>query len=252
MNAVCNLKLDQSSDTFAHDQQSASLTLNMTGENLNLIDIWWFQNLGIQDYTFLCKSWIIFKDWPFSAISQSPPAALADHNPLVLSIDLSFKIKRSQRWGFNTLLLNDTNFNSEFRTRISSFLDDNKSSVADARFVWMATKGLIRDFTISYMSHLKKARNLRVKELEEKCLCLEKTRKERYSSTVKEELQVTRQELNDLLRRQAEFIIHRTRKNYYCNGSKPSQLLALKLKQSEFKASTDSIRYPTIGGITWM
>ena len=67
--------------------------------------------------------------------------------------------------------------------------------------MWMATKGFIRDFTTSYASHMKKVRNLRTKELEEKCLCLERALKKNYSNTVSDELQVVRQELNDLLRK---------------------------------------------------
>lgn len=97
---------------------------------------------------------------------------------------------------------------------------------------------------------MKKVRNLKIKELEEKCLCLERALKRKYSKRVSDELQVVRQELNDLLRRRAEFIIHRTRKNYYWNGSKPSRLLALKLKQCESKASIDSIQHPTKGLIS--
>ncbi len=65
--------------------------------------------------------------------------------------------------------------------------------------------------------------------------------------TVRDEFQVSKQELNDLLRRRAEFIIHRTRQKYYCSGSKPSRLLALKLKQCESKASIDSIQHPFKG-----
>lgn len=123
-------------------------------------------------------------------------------------------------------------------------------SVDDARLVWMATKGFIRDFTTSYASHMKMVRNFKIKELEEKCLCLERALKRSYSTTISDKLQVVRQELNDLLRRWAEFIVHRTRQNYYCNGSKPSRLLALKLKQCESKASIDSIHHPTKGPIS--
>jgi len=65
--------------------------------------------------------------------------------------------------------------------------------------VWMATKGFIRDFTTVYASHMKKVRNLRIKELEEKCL--EMALKRNYSNTVSDELQVVRQKLNDLLRK---------------------------------------------------
>lgn len=49
-------------------------------------------------------------------------------------------------------------------------------------------------------------------------------------------------ELNDLLRRRAEFIMHRVRQSYYFNGSKPSRLQALKLKHNESRASINTIK----------
>lgn len=42
---------------------------------------------------------------------------------------------------------------------------------------------------------------------------MEKILKKRYSNAVSDELQVAKQELNDLLWRRAEFIIHKTRQN---------------------------------------
>lgn len=105
----------------------------------------------------------------------------------------------------------------------------------------MATKGCIRDFTSSYVSHLKKEKSRRICELERKCHILEKQLKGKYAKSVEKELRGVRVELNNLLRRRAEFIMHRVRQSYYFNGSKPSRLLALKLKQSESRASINTI-----------
>lgn len=191
--------LDRSTSLFTHSQQSASMALNTMIDNLNLFDVWRFQNSGSRDYTCFSAYHKSFSRIDYFLLSRGLkdciipvkflPATLADHNPLILGIDLSFKSKKSQRWRFNTSLLNDTAFVSEFRIKLSTFLQDNMGSVEDARLVWMATKGFIRDFTTSYASHMKKVRNLKIKESEEKCLCLERALKRNYSNTVSDELQ---------------------------------------------------------------
>lgn len=260
MNAVCNLDVDSSASSFTHNQQAASTALNTMIDDLNLFDVWRFQNPGTRDYTCVSSCHKSFSRIDYFLLSRglkdctAPvkflPATLADHNPLVFSIDLSFKSKKSQWWRFNTSLLNNATFVSEFRTKLSVFLQDNRGSVEDNRLVWMATKGFISDFTTSYASHMKKVRNFRIKELEEKCLCLERALKKNYSDTINDELKIVKQELNDLLRRRAKFIIHRIRLNYYCNGSEPSRLLVLKLKQCESRASIGSIHHPIKGLIS--
>lgn len=106
----------------------------------------------------------------------------------------------------------------------------------------MATEGCIRDFTSSYVSHLKKERSRRICELERKCHILEKWLKGNYTKSVEKELRGVRVELNDLFSRQAEFIMHRVRQSYDFNGSKPSRLLTLKLKQNESRESINTIK----------
>ncbi len=68
-----------------------------------------------------------------------------------------------------------------------------------------------------------------------------------FSNSVFKTLQTLKAELNDLLRRKAEFVLHRTRQNYYFNGARPRKLLALRLKQSQAKACIDIINHPSKG-----
>lgn len=95
---------------------------------------------------------------------QILPATLSDHNPLVTQVDVSFKVNKTKRWRFDTTLLHIQLFMAKF---LFTFLAKNKDSVEDPRFTWMATKGLITDLS-SFVSHLNKARNHRIKLLEKK------------------------------------------------------------------------------------
>ena len=94
---------------------------------------------------------------------------------------------------------------------------------------------------------IKQTRKYKIVELERLCQSREQTLKNKYSATVEKELKIARAELNDLLRRKVEFILHRVRQKYYFNGSRPSKILALKLKQSEHRATIDAICSPCTG-----
>ena len=204
--------------------------------------MWRIQNQGIRDYTCFSayhKSHSRIDYFLLSSnlktgvdMMQVLPATLSDHNPLLMTIHLSHRLNKTQRWRFNTTLLQDEVFVTQFRKGITEFVANNIDTVEDASYIWMATKGYIRDFTSFYASHLKKERNRRICELERQCHILETRLKGKYSKLVEKELRGVRLELNDMLRRRAEFIMHRVRQGYYFNGSKPSRLLALKLKQS--------------------
>lgn len=54
--------------------------------------------------------------------------------------------------------------------------------------------------------------------------------------------ETSRMELNSLLRYRAEFMIHRSRSNYYFPGSHPSLLLALKLYKNENLSNISCIK----------
>lgn len=95
---------------------------------------------------------------------QILPVTLSEHNTLVTQVDVSFKVNKTKRWRFDTTLLHIQLFMAKF---LFTFLAKNKDSVEDPRFTWMATKGLITDLS-SFVSHLNKARNHRIKLLEKK------------------------------------------------------------------------------------
>lgn len=254
-NAVGDVKLDRSSQVVSAAQHQASSDLNAFLTNLNLFDAWRSHHPDVRDYTFFSSSHKTFSriDHVFLSQSLSPavhscsilPMTISDHNPVQIEIDVGIKIKKSPRWRFNTTLLQNETFLTEFKTGLLDFLSINRDSVSDPIFVWMATKGFIRSFCISFSSNLNKVRNQRVKILEQRCNILEGQLKTCYSRSVENSLTAAKHELNDILRRKAEFLIHRVRQTYYFHGSRPSKLLALKLKQSEKYASIHSIRSPS-------
>ena len=63
-----------------------------------------------------------------------------------------------------------------------------------------------------------------------------------YTTTKETELKSKQAELNDLLRSRAEYMIRITKHKYYAEGSRPSCLLALTLKQQEARTFIPAIR----------
>lgn len=254
MNAVLDVKIDRSSHLVSAAQHQASSDLNAFLTNLNLFDAWRSHHPDVRDYTFFSSSHKIFSRIDHVFLSHSLntavhscsilPMTISDHNPVQVAIDVGIKVTKSPRWRFNTSLLQNETFLTEFKTGLLDFLAINRDSVSDPIFVWMATKGFIRSFCISFSSHLNKVRTQRVKMLEQQCDILEGQLKKTYSRSVEHRLTAAKHELNDLLQRKAEFLIHRVRQKYYFHGSRPSKLLALKLKQCEKYTSINSIRSP--------
>ena len=72
------------------------------------------------------------------------PAILSDHKPPITTFQCAAWGEKSRRWQFNTSLLQNTEFDLEFRAKLTEFILVNTGSVSDSAFVWQATKGFIR------------------------------------------------------------------------------------------------------------
>lgn len=163
---VHDLNLDRSTQSVSHTQRFASAALNAMIENINLADVWHIQNQVTRDYTCFSayhKSHSRIDCFLLSSslrtgvdLIQVLPVTLSDHNPLLMMIDLSHRFNKTPRWRFNTTPLQDEVFVVQFRKRITESEANNIGTVDDASYVWLATKGCIKDFTSSYASHLKK------------------------------------------------------------------------------------------------
>lgn len=63
-----------------------------------------------------------------------------------------------------------------------------------------------------------------------------------FDRTTALQYELVKKEIIAILKRRAEFLIHRTRQSYYFNGSQPSRLPALWLKENEQFTDITSIR----------
>ncbi len=66
-----------------------------------------------------------------------------------------------------------------------------------------------------------------------------------FSDRTAAKIETVRKELNFLYRERDEFLIQRSRQNYYFQGSRPSHLLALRLRNSETFANITAVKSQT-------
>lgn len=102
--------------------------------------------------------------------------------------------------------------------------------MSDPRFLWEATKGFIRSNTTLYASTRNKERAAKLEALELKYAALDANLQHHYSDSVALQKDLIKKEINSLLRRRSEFLMHRTRQTYYFHSARPSHLLALRLR----------------------
>ena len=114
------------------------------------------------DY-FLCSS--VLKAM-FHTIAIEP-AILSDHNALITT---------NLEGGNSIIPFSKTQL-------LIQNISINTGSVSDPAYIWQATKGFIRDFTSSFAANLKKKREARIEELEERCKLLEQLLKTCFSKS---------------------------------------------------------------------
>ncbi len=254
MNAVWHTD-DRSSLTASKDQQLATAALQSWVKSLGLIDVWRSFNPKVKDYSFFSArhksfsriDFLFTSPQLFQKINDASllPIALSDHKGVLCSATVGCLSKRAARWRFNTTLLKNEDYKSQLLSQLKDFLDFNLGSVDDPRILWNAVKGFIRSNAICFASNLRKARTAKLQALEADLARIDAVLQSNYSQQIESQREVVKKEINNILKQESEFLIHRTRQRYYFQGSRPSHLLASKIRTNEHFADIPSIRSTT-------
>uniref|UniRef100_A0A3Q1FVW2 exodeoxyribonuclease III n=1 Tax=Acanthochromis polyacanthus TaxID=80966 RepID=A0A3Q1FVW2_9TELE len=253
MNAVIDPVLDRSGPAChcSHSQSSLSTSLSKFISDFSLIDVFRVINPTVRQYSFYSNRHKTYSRIDYILTSSSiseihhaaiSPTPLSDHSIVLAKLTLPNTPTKAARWHFNTTLVKNEEYCTYFRSEFSKFVAENIGSVGDPRIFWYALKGCIRNISIAFASHLNKSRLAKIDDLENKLTSLELQQQLSFSEARKQSIEVTKTELNSLLRLRAEFLIHKTRRTYYFQGPRPSHLLSLRLKQSEKFTNITAIR----------
>lgn len=166
----------------------------------------------------------------------------SDHKGVLCSATLGCFSKRAARWRFNITLLKNEDYKTQFLSQLKDFLGFNLGSVDDSRVLWNAVKGFIRSNTICFASNLHRARTAKLQALEVDLARLDAALQSNYSQQIESQREVIKKEINNILKQESEFLIQRTRQRYYFQGSRPSHLLASKIRANGHFADIPSIK----------
>lgn len=250
-NASVHPPLDRSLNDPNSPYPPSTIALKKFIKGLNLVDPWRIQNSNTKAYTFYSSRHKTFSRIDYILTSASLlhcipavdllPILISDHSPVKCIINLDINIPKINRWRFNNSLLYDSAFLLQLKQGLNEFLEIN-AHCSNPQILWETTKCFIRGNCIAYSSKLKKRKNKRINELEYLIKNLERQQSISFSEKLNYKLLALKVEYNSLSISKAEFTIHRTKQNYYFHSDRPSRLLAMKLKESESKASIDSIK----------
>lgn len=251
-NAVWDSSMDRTGGSETKDQHLASEALRHWASETGMVDIWRLLNPSLKDYSFYSGRHKSFSRLDFIFASKDLfqniqnahyiPVTWSDHKPICCSVTVRPFSTKAPRWRLNTSLLRDESFKAQFETNFSEFLDFNVGSVLDPRILWEAVKGFIRSNTTLYASTQNKARAAKLEALELKYTSLDASLQHNFNDYTALQKELIKKEINSLLRRRSEFLMHKTRQTYYFNSSKPSRLLAMKLRTDEHFADIFCIK----------
>lgn len=251
-NAVWDNSMDKTGGIESRDQRLASEALRQWAYDTGMVDIWRMLNPSLKDFSFYSARHKSFSRLDFIFASKDLfqniqdahyiPVTWSDHKPVYCSVTVRPSPTRATRWRFNSSLLRDELFKTQFESNFSEFLEFNVGSVSDPRILWEAVKGFIRSNSTLYASTRNRERAAKLEALELKYATLDAILQHNFNVHIALQKELIKKEINSLLKRRSEFLMHKTRQNYYFNSSKPSHLLAMKLRTDEHFADIFCIK----------
>lgn len=144
------------------DQRLAFEALRQWAIDTGMVDIWRMLNPSLKGFSFYSGRYKSFLRLDFIFASKGLfqniqdvhyiSVTWTDHKPLHCSVTVRPFSTKAPRWRFNSSLLRDEKFKTQFESNFSEFLEFNVGSVSDPRILWEAVKGFIRSKTTLYAS----------------------------------------------------------------------------------------------------
>lgn len=207
-----------------------------------LVDIWRSKFSRGRDFTFYSNRHASYSriDYFFTPRAdlhritdiEILPITISDHAPVLLKWDIGHR-PTTKQWRLNTSLLNDKEFISFISEEFKIYLDTNASPEISPLILWDCAKAYIRGRIISFTSARKREREARQRELEDEIKKLEHKHKQSATTSVTNDLNATRRQLNSLLSDKIEGCLRFTNQKYYEYGNRASKLLAFRLRKQQ-------------------
>ena len=223
-------KIGRNNSTFKNSRE----VLNKYLQNENLIDIWRVRHPKEKKFTWQRRNPEIFcrLDYFFIPLNKSSeahnvnilPAILTDHSLITVSIKFHSDNRGPGFWKLNCSLLNDIDYVTTVKAIINTTIEESKKEKYSSTLTWELIKFNVKTGTIKYSSEKQKSNNSWQKYLEEKLQNLKDAlplyNSEQEKDRIREEIQVTENDLNKLLEKQTKAAMIRSKSKFYENGEK--------------------------------
>ncbi|XP_072021689.1 uncharacterized protein [Amphiura filiformis] len=147
---------------------------------------------------------------PWSVPAYIIPGIRTDHSAVVINVPLQKEPCRGPgHWKFNNSYLNEDEYVNEMNNNLATWLDD--SSISDPQIKWEWIKFKVRDTTIKYAKKKGLYKKDKVKELNNKLNVLEQSLANNPSDNILEEIQIVKNDLEELDSKIIDGVIVRSR-----------------------------------------
>ena len=130
-NAVWDSSMDRTGGSETRDQRFASEALRHWASETGMVDVWRLLNPSIKDFSFHSGRHKSFSRLDFIFASKDLfqniqnahfiPVTWSDHKPIYCSVTVRSSSTKATRWRFNSSLLRDETFKTQFETNFSEF-----------------------------------------------------------------------------------------------------------------------------------
>lgn len=171
---------------------------------------------------------------------------ISDHAVICLILNLNDKFM-DKIWRLNTSILGNANVVDQIRSEISIYLENNDNGEVSPPILWDAAKAVLRGKIISIATALKKARELRFKNLEDELQCLTEQHAISNDSQILKQIKDIKNKINEIYKDDIEKKLKFLKQTFYETGVKATKRLAWKLRKQQHKATINKIQDPVSG-----
>lgn len=230
-NLTMDVKMDKKGGLPVTKTRPRNIIENII-EQFDLIDIWRLKNPDKKRYTWRQQTPPISCRLDYFLISNTLqdnahgvdilPAIKSDHSPISLHLRKNNEVCRGRGyWKFNSSLLEDKHFNTEFLKELNTWKHDTENLDPQQKWEWIKFK--TREFCMKESKRITKEKKDKMQTLSDECKNLEETLDKEQNQLLYETYLEKKEELNRLIDEKTEGSIMRAKVRWYEEGEKSTK-----------------------------
>lgn len=248
-----NVKLNEKLDSSRPIVRQTKMTkkINVTMREMGIIDVWRDFHPVDRDYTHYSHPHSVYTriDYFFMyntdrhRVDQCDIGNIdiSDHSPIYLTISLHQHAKHTY-WKLNSSILNSVPIKEELEKEINNYFELNDTGEVEPPMLWDAFKAVMRGNIIARSSYVKKLREERLNNLQQKLKQLQRQHKDNLEPNTERDIKTVKNEIDSLLTEEVKKKLIYLKQKYWEAGGKATKLLAYRLKKKQADSALYKIR----------